>query len=120
MYVNGRNGESLSRRDALEISAKVISLLDRRTLATKLQIESVEDLEAIVVRVAEGLTKYIVNGSAGNGFSLTLIECGMCFEQFPEEQLYDFMTQNGKVSTCRNCFDSLAGEPQEKAVDVGV
>ena len=117
MY-NGRNGESLSRRDALEISVKCISLLDERTLATKLNIETVADLEKVVTKVAETFTHYILNGRAGNGSSGTLNYCGMCFKQFPEDKLYDINVQNGQILACRSCFNAFARD--EKLDDVEV
>ena len=61
-YDNGRSSDVLTRKDMVFASKELLALLDKRTLAKKLNIETVDDLVRKVVNIADVLDEYVTTG----------------------------------------------------------
>jgi len=62
-YDNGRSGDVLTRKDMVFASKEILSLLDKRTIAKKLNIETADDLARQVIHIADVLDEYVTTGS---------------------------------------------------------
>lgn len=62
-YENGRSGDVLTRRDMVLASKELLTLLDKRTIAKSLNIQTADDLVKHVIRIADVLDEYVTTGS---------------------------------------------------------
>lgn len=61
-YDNGRTGDVLTRKDMVFASKEILALLDKRSLAKKLQVETADDLVRRVIQIADVLDEYVTTG----------------------------------------------------------
>ena len=114
-FNNGRAGETLTRKDTIFAAINSLALMDKRTIAKKLNIETVSDLENVLTQLADNFRKYIENGRAENGSTdSTLLECAGCFSNVPESGLYERMKSGGVIVFCKRCFDIAVQEDSDR------
>lgn len=106
VYTNGRNAEQLTRKDTLFAAISMLALLDKRSIAKKLAIESVADLENVVTELAAKFAEYIANGRAKNG-SANSLECGSCEKSIDASAMVETRKDGVSTFVCYECFDAI-------------